>query len=71
MVAFARAAWLKVRAADNYSRAVKLGALAGIITVAIHSLVDFGLHIPINALVCTALVALVVADVGATQTSDL
>jgi hypothetical protein len=39
-----------------------LGALVGILTVAMHSMVDFGLHIPVNALVCTALFALVVAD---------
>jgi O-antigen ligase len=62
IVVFVRAAYCKVRAADRYLRAVKLGALAGIITVAVHSLVDFGLHIPVNALVCTALVALVVGE---------
>jgi len=64
IVMFVRAAYRKLRAADRYLRAVKLGALAGILTIAIHSLVDFGLHIPVNALVCTALVALVIADVG-------
>ena len=46
--------------ADSFDRAATLGALAGILTVAIHSLVDFGLHITINAVVFTALVALIV-----------
>ena len=45
----------------SFERAVTLGALAGILTVAIHSLVDFGLHITINAVVFTVLVAIVVS----------
>lgn len=48
----------KIQRAGSYNRAITLGALAGIVTVAIHSLVDFGLHIPINALVLTVLVSL-------------
>lgn len=43
----------------SFERAATLGALAGILTVAIHSLVDFGLHITINAVVFTVLVAIV------------
>jgi O-antigen ligase len=61
VVAFVRAAGRRLRTADRFERAVALGALAGLLTIAVHSLVDFGLHIPINALVCTALVALVLA----------
>ena len=34
------------------------GALAGIFAVAVHSLVDFGLHVTINALVFTILIAI-------------
>lgn len=53
----------ELRAASDkpalYQRAVTLGALAGILTVAIHSLVDFGLHITINAVVFTVLVSIV------------
>lgn len=51
------------RAVHNRSqlrRAVVAGAIVGIITVAIHSLVDFGLHISINAMLFAALVAFVV-----------
>ena len=47
-----------------YLRAAKLGAVTGILTVSIHSLVDFGLHIPINAFVLTALISIVFVRVG-------
>lgn len=70
-VALVRAARHKLRTTDAYGRAVTLGALAGILTVAVHSLVDFGLHITINALVFTVLIAIVAmrAD-GRGQTAD-
>jgi O-antigen ligase len=58
-VALLRSARRKLRTSDTYQRAVTLGALAGILTVAVHSLVDFGLHITINALVFTVLIAIV------------
>ena len=44
--------------ADNYDLAVTLGAQVGIVTVAIHSLVDFGLHVTINAVLFTALISI-------------
>jgi O-antigen ligase len=43
----------------HLGRGVAVGAIVGIITVSIHSFVDFGLHVPINALVCTTLIMLV------------
>jgi O-antigen ligase len=43
----------------SFARAATIGALVGILTVAVHSLVDFGLHITINAVVFTVLVAIV------------
>ncbi|MGI9065948.1 MAG: O-antigen ligase family protein [Pyrinomonadaceae bacterium] len=61
--AFIRGARQKIRAADRHSRAITLGALAGIMTVAVHSLVDYGLHITINALIFTTLISLVVMNV--------
>jgi O-antigen ligase len=69
VVSFLRAARREVEPDSRsssipYLRAAKLGALAGILTVGIHSLVDFGLHIPINAFVFTTLVAIVLIDAG-------
>jgi O-antigen ligase len=61
----------KLRAADgadvaaSFERAVTLGAIAGILTVAVHSLVDFGLHITINTVVFTVLVAIVASKQSA------
>ena len=66
-VMLARTTRQQLRAADPFGRAVTMGALAGIVTVAVHSLVDFGLHITINALVFTALVALVSMNHGSTK----
>jgi O-antigen ligase len=66
-----RSARRKLRSADQYGRAVTLGALAGIMTVAVHSSVDYGLHITINALVLTTLVSMVVMKVeGEPDESD-
>jgi O-antigen ligase len=55
LVKFARAC---LRSNDSFRRAACLGSLAGLIGISIHSLVDFGLHIPINALICLTLVAI-------------
>ncbi|HSE26408.1 MAG TPA: O-antigen ligase family protein [Pyrinomonadaceae bacterium] len=47
--------------ADAFRRAVCFGALIGLVGVAVHSLVDFGLHVMANALICCGLVALAIA----------
>ncbi len=47
---------------DPFRRSVCLGALVGLVGVAIHSLVDFGLHVTVNALVCCVLIT-----IGATK----
>jgi O-antigen ligase len=47
---------------DAFRRAACLGALTGLFGVAVHSLVDFGLHITINALVCMALICIATTD---------
>lgn len=53
-----RAARGRLRSVDSFYRAAALGALTGISAVAVHSLFDFGLHTTINALVFTALLAI-------------
>jgi len=45
-------------ASDGFQRAVASGAIIGLVGVAVHSTVDFGLHITANALVFVALVAI-------------
>lgn len=44
----------------NQLGSAAVGAIVGLITVAIHSLVDFGLHVPINAMVLVTLIAFVI-----------
>lgn len=60
VIAFASLARSAFTNANRLQRGVAAGAIVGILTVSIHSFVDFGLHLPINALVCTTLVAFVV-----------
>jgi len=43
---------------DAFRQIVCLGGAVGLAGVAIHSLVDFGLHVLANALICTVLIAL-------------
>ncbi|HEX4948967.1 MAG TPA: O-antigen ligase family protein [Blastocatellia bacterium] len=43
-------------------RAICIGALAGLFAVAVHSLVDFGLHLTINALLTTTLVVIALSN---------
>jgi O-antigen ligase len=55
----ARASW---RSRDAYRRAACLGAAAGILSVGVHSLFDFGLQVTGIGVVCAALVVISVAD---------
>jgi len=57
-----RRAFRNLRAGDRSLRSTAFGATVGIFGVLIHSLVDFGLHVPLNALVFVVL--LVVATNG-------
>ena len=52
---------IRLRHSDPLLTALSIGALAGVFAIAIHSIVDFGLHVTINALVFGAL--LVIATV--------
>lgn len=48
--------------ATGYIRAVRLGAILGIAGVAVHSIVDFGLHILVNAVVLLTLIMLATTE---------
>lgn len=47
----------RLRAGSPFARAAALGALTGLCGVAVHSLVEFGLHVPSNAFAALALAA--------------
>ena len=53
-----RRSYQQMKSSDWMRRALALGAATGLFGVAVHSLVDFGLHLAGNALVCIALVAI-------------
>jgi O-antigen ligase len=53
-----------LRTPDHFRRSACLGALAGLVGVAVHSVFDFGLHIGVNALCAVVLIVL------ATPTAD-
>jgi O-antigen ligase len=50
---------ISLRSKQSFRKAVALGSLVGLCGVALHSLVDFGLHTPLNFIVCTILVVLI------------
>ena len=51
----------------SYMRAVRFGAILGIVGVAAHSLVDFGLHIIVNAVVFMMLIIFATTEFSPTQ----
>ena len=57
-VALIREARRSVRTSEGFQRAVSLGAIIGLLGVGVHSIVDFGLHITINAVVFVVLAAI-------------
>jgi O-antigen ligase len=57
-IALIREARQSVRLSEGFQRAVSLGAIIGLVGVGVHSIVDFGLHITINALVFVVLLAI-------------
>jgi O-antigen ligase len=56
-----RQALPRLRSGSPFARAACLGALTGLCGVAVHSLVEFGLHVPANAYAALALAAAAVA----------
>jgi O-antigen ligase len=72
VIGFAIGVWFAVvviRAARRNTNTLQLGAILGIVGVAAHSLVDFGLHILVNAIVFLALVMIATTKKSLTQTS--
>jgi O-antigen ligase len=51
-----------LRSTDPYRRAAALGAIAGILSIAVHSFVDFGLQITGVAVTLLALIVILIAD---------
>jgi O-antigen ligase len=60
---FIRTVRERLRTSDRFVRAARFGALVGLAGIAIHSVVDFGLHIPINALFFMTLVVIATVDI--------
>ena len=58
-VALIKQARQSVNASQGFQRAVLLGAIIGLVGVGVHSIVDFGLHITVNALVFVVLLAII------------
>lgn len=65
LILVARRVLRGLRAKDRLQRATCFGATVGIFGVLVHGLVDFGLHVPLNAMVFVVL--LVVATNGSNQ----
>ena len=57
LVLLVRRSAARLRAGSALARAAALGALTGLCGVAVHSLVEFGLHVPSNAFAALALAA--------------
>ncbi len=59
VIALLKQAKQSVNATEGFQRAVTLGAIIGLVGVGVHSIVEFGLHITINALVFVVLLAII------------
>ena len=56
-------------AEDHFYNAICSGAIIGIVGVAVHSVVDFGLHITINALIFVMLLSILSLEIRSTRRS--
>ena len=61
IVVLYRRGFKKLRNPSRLVRGVTFGAMSGITAILVHSISDFNLHIPSNAILFTVLAALVVA----------
>jgi O-antigen ligase len=63
IIALYRKGFQKLKNPSRLVRGITLGAMSGITAILVHSVVDFNLHIPSNALLFTVLAALVVLPI--------
>lgn len=56
---------------NQFLRAARFGALVGLSGVAIHSFVDFGLHITANALICSSLVVIATRKIAVPRSTEV
>ncbi len=61
IIALYRKGFKKLKNPSRLVRGITLGSMSGITAILVHSIGDFNLHIPANALVFTVLAAIVVA----------
>ena len=62
-----RRSYQQMKSRDRMRRALALGAATGLFGIAVHSLVDFGLHLVGNAVVCIALIAIATRDIDQSE----
>jgi O-antigen ligase len=67
LTALFRTGRAKLHSTSRQTWSVTLGAMTGILAILVHSLVDFNLHIPANALLFTVLSAIVVGGPSKVQ----
>jgi O-antigen ligase len=66
-IAFFRKSFKKLKTRSRLIRGVTLGAICGVTAILVHSISDFNLHIPANAMLFTTLGALAVISVHSHQ----
>jgi len=69
IIALYRKGFRKLKSPSRLVRGITLGAMSGITAILVHSISDFNLHIPANALLFTILAAIVVAPLPRSSNS--
>jgi len=59
------------KSSDGFRRAAALGALVGLFGLMIHSLVDFGAHITVNALIIVSLIVIATVQIHRVDSTRL
>jgi O-antigen ligase len=70
IIALYRKGFKKLKNPSRLVRATTLGSMTGITAILFHSITDFNLHIPANAILFTILAAIVVAPLPAHNGTD-